>query len=445
MSGVEKTEEGGEGRVVVEYMVGDAVIRLRQIKDGLLYEVEEPEPDERVKKVLDEAFKEYVKKGVDVEKLIEKFSKKLSDEEGYAFRYYLTRELKGFSKLHVFMLDENIEDFTITMPGPVRLIHRLAPHYEWINSNVVIESDEELDRLVRLVIERSGGSITPANPVVEILTPNFDRVAGVLRGEVSLHSSLTVRKFPRKPYTLPRLIRMGTLSSEIAAFLWLAAELKSNLIIAGLTGSGKTSLLNAILLQLPKNFKIVTIEEHPEINLRDHPGWMPLYARLPTTPGSKETEIPLTQLVKAALRHRPTVLAVGEARAEEIQDMVTAAAIGHGTATTLHTDNLDHMVGRLMSHPMNLRADQLALIDYVVFIARRPDGRRQITAIYENRGGKWEGIYEPGKELKTPIKILRKLALIHRGLEVEEVFEFELRRRAEILRSQARAEVVAVA
>jgi len=442
---VEKTEEGGEGRVVVEYMVGDAVIRLRQIKDGLLYEVEEPEPDERVKKALDEAFKEYVKKGVDVEKLIEKFSKKLSDEEGYAFRYYLTRELKGFSKLHVFMLDENIEDFTITMPGPVRLIHRLAPHYEWINSNVVIESDEELDRLVRLVIERSGGSITPANPVVEILTPNFDRVAGVLRGEVSLHSSLTVRKFPRKPYTLPRLIRMGTLNSEIAAFLWLAAELKSNLIIAGLTGSGKTSLLNAILLQLPKNFKIVTIEEHPEINLRDHPGWMPLYARLPTTPGSKETEIPLTQLVKAALRHRPTVLAVGEARAEEIQDMVTAAAIGHGTATTLHTDNLDHMVGRLMSHPMNLRADQLALIDYVVFIARRPDGRRQITAIYENRGGKWEGIYEPGKELKTPIKILRKLALIHKGLEVEEVFEFELRRRAEILRSQARAEVVAVA
>jgi len=445
VSGVEKTEEGGEGRVVVEYMVGDAVIRLRQIKDGLLYEVEEPEPDERVKKALDEAFKEYVKKGVDVEKLIEKFSKKLSDEEGYAFRYYLTRELKGFSKLHVFMLDENIEDFTITMPGPVRLIHRLAPHYEWINSNVVIESDEELDRLVRLVIERSGGSITPANPVVEILTPNFDRVAGVLRGEVSLHSSLTVRKFPRKPYTLPRLIRMGTLNSEIAAFLWLAAELKSNLIIAGLTGSGKTSLLNAILLQLPKNFKIVTIEEHPEINLRDHPGWMPLYARLPTTPGSKETEIPLTQLVKAALRHRPTVLAVGEARAEEIQDMVTAAAIGHGTATTLHTDNLDHMVGRLMSHPMNLRADQLALIDYVVFIARRPDGRRQITAIYENRGGKWEGIYEPGKELKTPIKILRKLALIHKGLEVEEVFEFELRRRAEILRSQARAEVVAVA
>lgn len=442
---MEKTGEEGEGRVVVEYMVGDAMVRLRQIKDGLLYEVEEPEPDERVKKVLDEAFKEYVKKGVDVEKLIEKFSKKLSDEERYAFRYYLTRELRGFSKLHVFMLDENIEDFTITMPGPVRLIHRLAPHYEWINSNVVIESDEELDRLVRLVIERSGGSITPANPVVEILTPNFDRVAGVLRGEVSLHSSLTVRKFPRKPYTLPRLIRMGTLNSEIAAFLWLAAELKSNLIIAGLTGSGKTSLLNAILLQLPKNFKIVTIEEHPEINLRDHPGWMPLYARLPTTPGSKETEIPLTQLVKAALRHRPTVLAVGEARAEEIQDMVTAAAIGHGTATTLHTDNLDHMVGRLMSHPMNLRADQLALIDYVVFIARRPDGRRQITAIYENRGGKWEGIYEPGKELKTPIKILRKLSLIHKGLEVEEVFEFELRRRAEILRSQARAEVVAVA
>ncbi len=438
--------EKGEEKVFTEYMVGDAVVRLKLKKENLIYEVEEPRIDEKVKKALDEALEEYVKKGTEIEKLIEKFSKKLDDEEKLAFRYYMLRELRGFSKLHVFMMDENIEDFTITMPGPVRLIHRLAPHFEWIESNVVIESDEELDKLVKLVIERSGGSITPANPVVEILTPTFDRVAGVLRGEVSLHSSLTVRKFPRKPYTLARLIRMGTLSSELAAFLWLAAELKSNIIIAGLTGSGKTSLLNAILLQLPKNFKIITIEEHPEINLRDHPGWMPLYARLPTTPGAKETAIPLTQLVKAALRHRPTVIAVGEARAEEVQDMVTAAAVGHGTATTLHTDSLDHMIRRLTSHPMNLRADQLALIDYVIFIARRPDGRRQITEIYENRGGKWDKIYNAVEgKFKLPEKLPEKLAFTYKGLDAKEVLEVEIKRRAEQLRAQARAEVVAIA
>jgi len=239
---------------------------------------------------------------------------------------------------------------------------------------------------------------------------------------------------------------MGTLSSELAAFLWLAAELKSNIIIAGLTGSGKTSLLNAILLQLPKNFKIITIEEHPEINLRDHPGWMPLYARLPTTPGAKETAIPLTQLVKAALRHRPTVIAVGEARAEEVQDMVTAAAVGHGTATTLHTDSLDHMIRRLTSHPMNLRADQLALIDYVIFIARRPDGRRQITEIYENRGGKWDKIYNAVEgKFKLPEKLPEKLAFTYKGLDAKEVLEVEIKRRAEQLRAQARAEVVAIA
>ena len=439
----EKVEAAG--RILFEYMVGDAVVRLRMGEKGLIYEVEEPEISENVEKALDAALKQYVKKGTEVEKLVEKFSKKLSKEEKLSFRYYLLRELKGFSKLNVFMHDEQIEDFTITMPGPVRLIHRLAPHYEWIESNVVIESDEELDRLVKLVIERSGGSITPANPVVEILTPTFDRVAGVLRGEVSLHSSLTVRKFPRKPYTLARLMRLGTLPSDVAAFLWLAAELKSNIIIAGLTGSGKTSLLNAILLQLPKNFKIITIEEHPEINLKEHPGWMPLYARLPTSPGAKETAIPLTQLVKAALRHRPTVIAVGEARAEEVQDMITAAAVGHGTATTLHTDSLDHMVRRLMSHPMNLRADQLALIDYVVFISRRPDGRRQITDIYENQGGKWERIYDMASgKLAQPKKLSEKLALFHKGLKASEILELEIRRRAEQLRIQARAEVVAV-
>ena len=444
----EAEREGAKraGRVFVEYFVEDAVVRLRQHENSLLYEVEEPELTDRVRNLLDRAMGEYVKKGTEPEKLVEKYVKKLSGEEAAAFRYYLFRELKGFSKLHVFMLDDQIEDFTITMPGPVRLIHRLAPHYEWIESNIAIESDEELDRLVKLVVERSGGSITPANPVVEILTPTFDRVAGVLRGEVSLHSSITVRKFPRKPYSLARLLRLGTLNSEVAAFLWLAVELKCNLIIAGLTGSGKTTLLNSLLLQLPKNYKIITIEEHPEINLKDHPGWLPLYARTPTAPASKQTAIPLTQLLKTALRHRPTIVAVGEARAEEVQDMVTAAAVGHGTATTIHTDSLEHMIRRLTSHPMNLRADQLALIDYVILITRRPDGRRQVTEIYENRAGKWEPIYDSKSgKFKLPEKLGEKLALTHRGLNPLEILALEIRRRAEQLRAQARAEEVVTA
>ncbi|MEM1654902.1 MAG: type II/IV secretion system ATPase subunit [Nitrososphaerota archaeon] len=435
--------EKGVSRIFAEYHVGDAVVRLRQRDNGLLYEVEEPALTDGVKKSLDQAMDEYVKRGTNPEELVKKYSRRLSSSEVVALRYYLLRELRGFSKLQVFMYDDQIEDFTITMPGPVRLIHRLAPHYEWIESNVVVESDEELDKLVKLVIERSGGSITPASPVVEILTPSFDRVAGVLRGEVSLHSSITVRKFPRSPYSLARLVKLGTLRSEVAAALWLAVELKCNVIIAGLTGSGKTTLLNSLLLQLPKNYKIVTIEEHPEINLKDHPGWLPLYARLPTSPAARQTAIPLTQLLKAALRHRPTIIAVGEARAEEVQDMITAASVGHGTATTLHTDDLDHMVKRLTSHPMNLRQDQVALIDYAVFIVRMPDGRRRVKEVYENISGKWELIYdyESGK-FKLPEKIGQKLAISYRGLEPYELAALEVRRRAEQLRAQARREEV---
>ena len=438
--------EKGVSRIFAEYHVGDAVVRLRQRDNGLLYEVEEPTLTDGVKKSLDQAMDEYVKRGTDPEELVKKYSRRLSSSETVAFRYYLLRELRGFSKLQVFMYDDQIEDFTITMPGPVRLIHRLAPHYEWIESNIVVESDEELDKLVKLVVERSGGSITPASPVVEILTPSFDRVAGVLRGEVSLHSSITVRKFPRSPYSLARLVKLGTLRSEVAAALWLAVELKCNVIIAGLTGSGKTTLLNSLLLQLPKNYKIVTIEEHPEINLKDHPGWLPLYARLPTSPAARQTAIPLTQLLKAALRHRPTIIAVGEARAEEVQDMITAASVGHGTATTLHTDDLDHMVKRLTSHPMNLRQDQVALIDYAVFIVRMPDGRRRVKEVYENVSGKWELIYdyESGK-FKLPEKIGQKLAISYRGLEPYELAALEVRRRAEQLRAQARREEVVAA
>ena len=150
-------KEEKEGRVFAEYFIGDAVVRLRQHDNGLLYEVEEPELNDRVKKLLDRAMEEYVRRGTEPEKLAEKYSKKLRESEAVALRYYLLRELRGYSKLHVFMLDENIEDFTITQPGPVRLIHRLAPHYEWIESNVVIETDEELESSLGSLSRGLGG------------------------------------------------------------------------------------------------------------------------------------------------------------------------------------------------------------------------------------------------------------------------------------------------
>ena len=113
---------------------------------------------------------------------------------------------------------------------------------------------------------------------------------------------------------------------------------------------------------------------------------------------------------------------------------------------SLHTDSLEHMVRRLTSHPMNLRADQLALIDYAVFITRRPDGRRRITEIYENRGGEWNLIYDSvSGKFKLPEKLAEKLAFTHKGLDPMEVLALEIRRRADMLRAQARTEEVVAA
>ena len=174
------------------------------------------------------------------------------------------------------------------------------------------------------------------------------------------------------PFSPADLIEFNTMSSEIVAFLWMAVENGINALIAGGTASGKTSVLNALALFIPRESKIVSIEETREINL-PHKNWIPGVARVGfgEVVGDKIVgEIDMYELMKAALRQRPEYILVGEIRGREAYVLFQAMATGHTTYSTVHADSAKSLVHRLEGKPIEIPRIMLQALD-IVCIQRR--------------------------------------------------------------------------
>ncbi|MEM4295018.1 MAG: ATPase, T2SS/T4P/T4SS family, partial [Candidatus Caldarchaeum sp.] len=171
-----------------------------------------------------------------------------------------------------------------------------------------------------------------------------------------------------------------------AAYLWTFLENKKFVVIAGPTGSGKTTLLAALLQLLPSNAKILTLEDyHPEINLTWHKNWH----RFVTRRTLGETAYSLAEILRLSLRHRPDYTVVGEVRGQEARVMFSAAATGHGMASTLHAESIEDVYQRFSGASMGVMRDELVFLNVVALIKGTPKGRRVV--------GVWE-VEKPGKE-----------------------------------------------
>jgi type IV secretory pathway ATPase VirB11/archaellum biosynthesis ATPase len=377
-----------EPTVLQEYVIDD-LIKVRIVRDGDVYKylVSEPELDDELKRVVEKVEEAYIKKGVEPLEILKELSKKFNrDEMGLkSITYYILRDLKGGWKLEPLIRDERLEDITVTRPGPAYVIHREYPDVGWIETNIVFTA-EELDRQVRLLAERNGAELSIAKPSVEVMTNDGDRIALTYAGELTPGTStVTIRKFPRSPYTIIDLIRRRTISEVIAAYLWTMMEEKKFVLIAGPTGSGKTTLLSSLLQLLPIGWKILTLEDyHPEINLSWHRNWH----RFVTRRTLGETAYSLADILRLSLRHRPDYTVVGEVRGTEAQVMFSAAATGHGMASTIHADSLEDVYQRLTSVSMGVPKDDLSFLDVVVLIRSTPRGRRVLYVWEIERAGR---------------------------------------------------------
>lgn len=304
--------------------------------------------------------------------------------------YYVERDTIGFGPIDPLMRDPNIED--ISCDGVGRRIYVWHRRYEYIPTNLVFNSEEELDALIVKLVHMAGKHVSVAFPIVDAILPGGHRLAVTYRKEVSTSgSTFTIRKFREDPITIVDMIRWGTISPEVAAYLWMLIEHKMTGLVIGVTGAGKTSTLNALATLLRPTLKVVTIEDTPELRLPLE-NWVQLVSRPSYGIGiEKIGEVTLYDLIKVSLRYRPDIIIVGEVRGEEAYVLFQAIATGHGGLTTLHAEHIDAAVKRLTSPPMNIPQSYIPLMNFALVIKRvmlyRPDGTyfiaRRITNVWE--------------------------------------------------------------
>jgi flagellar protein FlaI len=273
--------------------------------------------------------------------------------------YYLKRDVVGYGKLDPIINDSMTEDISVDGPGiPLYVYHR---KHGSIPTNVSFEK-EELDSMVYKLSQRSGRHISLAKPLLDATLPTGDRIQLSIGDEVTTKgSTFTIRKFKAIPITPIDLINFKTFSVEMMAYLWMAVENGKNILIAGGTATGKTTVLNSLAMFIPSECKIVSIEDTREINIL-HQNWIPAVTREVEEGGHT---IEMFDLLRSALRQRPEYILVGEVRGKEAYTLFQAMATGHVTFSTTHADSAEAVVKRLTKPPIDVPLMLLDSLDII--------------------------------------------------------------------------------
>ncbi len=308
-------------------------------------------------------------------------------------REKLGRELfYAIRKLDI--LQEILEDEEITeimINGPEHIFvekeGRLLP---WENQ---FSSREKLEDMIRQIAAKCNRVVNEAYPIVDARLEDGSRINAVLAPVALNGPALTIRRFPKEPLDMEKLIAMGAISRPVADWLQMLVLAGYNILISGGTGSGKTTFLNALSDYIPKEERIITIEDSAELQIRNAPNLVRLETRRANGEGS--SEISIRDLIRTSLRMRPTRLIVGEVRGEEAMDLLQCLNTGHdGSLSTAHANSARDMLSRLetmalmgLDLPLSAIRRQIASgIDLIIHLGRMRDGTRKVLEIAEITG-----------------------------------------------------------
>jgi len=321
--------------------------------------------------------------GVGEEKL------KLTKEEVYKFKYLLKRDIIGVGPMEPLIRDPYIEDIHVIGPHNVHIVHKI---FDMLPTNIDFKDDIYMVEYLKNLSERIGRPVSEKNPIVDGTLPDGSRINIIFSTDVSLKGpSLTIRKFTAVPISITQLIAWGTLSAEIAAYLWLCLEYGMSIWVSGETASGKTTTLNAMIPFIKPQSKIFSAEDTPEVQV-PHPVWQQLCTRERGTEG----RVDLFDLLKAALRSRPNYIIVGEIRGKEGAIAFQAMQTGHPVLSTFHAGSVKKLIQRLTGEPINVPITfidnlNVVLIQQAVYrqgqFLRRCLVVEEIEGYYEEAGG----------------------------------------------------------
>jgi flagellar protein FlaI len=352
-------------------------------ENELVYEVEEPILNDNQKKLLEKletAMTDVININIVVEKtpeaminyinqtaklLINELNLDISDEDYYLLFYYLYRDFVGLNEIEPLLKDYFIEDIECNgFNTPIYIVHRV---YKNIKTNIKFNSLERITSFVEKLAQRCGKYVSYASPIVDGTLPDGSRVNATYTQEITSRGpTFTIRKFTKIPWTPTQLISFRTISPEMLAYLWLLIQYKSNIIIAGGTASGKTTLLNAVSFFIPPESRVVSIEDTRELSL-SRENWLPSVARSSVGLGTVG-EVSMFNLLKSSFRQNPDYVIVGEVRGEEASVLFQGMASGHSSLSTIHADSVDTLIKRLETPPINLSPTLINTIDAVTIM-----------------------------------------------------------------------------
>jgi flagellar protein FlaI len=299
-------------------------------------------------------------------------------------RYRLNRDIVGFGPLEPVMRDPNNEDIHVIGSDEVFVDHSV---FGMLDTTVNFGTSEEFDSWLRNMGERMGDPVSDSDPIVDSTLPDGSRVNIIYSDDVSVKGpSMTIRQGDETPLSVNQITKWGTLSPELAAYLWLALENERTVFVVGETASGKTTTLNASLSFIPRDSKIYSAEDTAEV-LPPHDTWQQLLTR--EGGGEDSSDIDLFELVAAALRSRPEYIIVGEVRGEEGQMAFQAAQTGHPVMLTFHASDIVSMIQRFTGEPINVPETFMDNADIALFqnrVKQGDDVLRRVTSVQEIEG-----------------------------------------------------------
>jgi flagellar protein FlaI len=354
-------------------------------------------------------------------------------------KYEVYCEKVGSSILEPFIRDIYIEDIHCSGMGPIFIDHKV---FKTIETSIKLDDSEQLDSFALKLSEIVGKPASHREPIVDAKMPDGSRLNLVYGEDVSARgSNFTIRKFSTNPLSITQIINWGTMSSLAASYIWMLLENKMSIWICGETASGKTTSLSALMMFMPRDYKIVSIEEVPEVYV-PHKNWIREVVRDTANAGSEEG-VTMFTLLKAALRQRPTYIIVGEVRGAEGNIAFQAMQTGHPSIATFHAASVGKLVQRLTNYPINVpktHVDNLnaALFQSAVHDYETGKYKRRVVSINEILG------YEPADQAFNFVEVFRglgtsylldnKIAIMkgYTGIDIKKIYD-ELYMRAEIL------------
>lgn len=368
----------------------------------------------------------------------------------------ISQEMLGYGELDPMIKDDDLEEImVIGVNRPVFVYHRKIG---MMVTNVYFQEDSDIKALIDLIARQVNRRIDQQTPILDARLPDGSRVNATIPPVSADGSTLTIRKFRKDPLTVIDLINFKTLSSHLAAFLWVCVDgmgvKPCNAIIAGGTGSGKTTTLNTVAAFIPPRERIITIEDTLELQL-PHFHVLRMETRPPNIEGKGELD--MDTLVKNSLRQRPDRVIVGEVRGKEAVTLFTAINTGHSGFGTLHSNTARETITRLTNAPMNVPHIMIPALDFIIMQNRmyRPEGGsiRRVTEVAEvvgmeegnvqlNRIFEWNNVADKVEYVGIASNTLRSIADL-RGISITEVEE-EIERRRLVLEFMADKNIRAI-